>query len=239
MRFETLKCVFDAFRRTKMCFWGMRLDFLQCRESTTNIIIAVYNCVMFIVLPDAELNTIVFFSQWNSIKEPPHNLNLHFGTLYGLRVFKKLTFCKSAACTCGSRQRRHFWAHLCTVGSYASLSVRLSVGLSVWFHWTKIQNQEVIHITSSIECLAWSYIGMSASIVHHKSDRKTCVLPTADRNSQLVSTSLQGIGRWAHFNVKLHFWPLLTECHHAFLRCWIYAPLITIIKEKPGSQLYP
>ncbi len=30
MRFEVLKCVFDAFRRTNKCFWGMRLDFLQC-----------------------------------------------------------------------------------------------------------------------------------------------------------------------------------------------------------------
>ena len=39
---ETLKCVFDASRNTKMCFWGMRLRILQCTHTFEIYVHAVY-----------------------------------------------------------------------------------------------------------------------------------------------------------------------------------------------------
>ena len=83
----------------------------------------------------------------------------------------------------------YFWAHLClcTVGSYASLSVCPSV----WCHWTKIQNQEVIHLTSS------TVAGMFGEF------RVVDFL-------SLQIASLRGICRWAHFNVKVHFLVIFT-----------------------------
>ena len=42
-----LKCVSYAFRRTKMCFWGMRLKFLQCRDGLDHYLYLATNPKVF------------------------------------------------------------------------------------------------------------------------------------------------------------------------------------------------
>ncbi len=114
-----------------------------------------------------------------------------------------------------------FWAHLClcTVGSYASLSVCLSVCLLVTPPIFRLENnsylRKYVHISSVMsfqeakKCQFSLDSYMAASITY-------CMVHLQAFASYSPDTPAMsfGSGRWAHFNVKLHFFIMSVKTNH-------------------------
>ncbi len=96
------------------------------------------------------------------------------------------------------RYLTHFWAHLCicTVGSYALHSVCLYVFMSATWPKFKLDKKSC------------------RRIVLMRTGKTAYIQPTLHVHYRYTTGILQFKlgpikGRWAHFNVKLHFWRLI------------------------------
>ncbi len=106
--------------------------------------------------------------------------------------------------------------------------VPMLIGMTTWPFWREPHAPGHLSVwlgmTWSVEIQRVSQkwpSKMRSGIVHHKSDRKSCVLPTADRNTynQILTNKYFFITR-THRKIEKSYWP-----------DWVRFPLRSIIRE--------
>ncbi len=113
-----------------------------------------------------------------------------------------------------------FWAHLClcTVGSYALLSVCPSVRCHLTKTLSLDQNPR-LHFLVSLDqnCVTWPKLKLGKLAFHHQKPKVHSMIEIANCNSVVKSIS-HVTGRCALFNVKLHF--LFLQLATGLWRMW-------------------
>ena len=126
----------------------------------------------------------------------------------------------------GPTKNLYIWAHLrlCTVGSYASLSVHLSACPMSLDQNSWLRNNSYLKQHSSWH-VSKTYVSTFSSIFQVYTLQITpCKLQVCQSKIatfcclQIASPPIGGIGRWAHFNVKLHFFSMLRWFGAAFFQ---------------------